>query len=149
MKIPDRIENISVWIHTEIKGKEKFELVFGGLKSAVNRVFWEQGYDVSDTFGFSSDNGYKGRFYIIIRPSKENGDSLIDIVDDELAKKYPKPTLEILTIEMIKAIRNRDGLPYAFVYRSDIPGLDFLENYIVKDDMDVYIVKYDHRGNKK
>lgn len=143
MKVPDKIECISIWIHSEIVGKENVERIFTGLKSTVNQKFYNQGYDVSDAFSFSSDNGFDRRFYIKIQPEEENGTSQIVIVDEALAQQYQKPTLESLTIEMIKAIRNRKGLPYAFVYRVNIPGLDFLENHIVKDDMDVYILKYD------
>lgn len=143
MKVPNKIESIFIWIHSEISGKENVELIFTGLKSAVNHSSFEQGYDVSDAFSCSSDNGFDGRFYIKIQPEEENGTSLILIVNDELAKQNQEPTLESLTIEMIKAVRNRQGLPYAFVYRSDIPGLEFLEDHIVKDDMDVYVLKYD------
>lgn len=143
MKVPDKMESVSVWIHSEKKGKEYVERIFTGLKSVVNQKFYNQGYDVSDAFSYSSDNGFNGRFYIKIQPEKENGTSQIVIVDDALAQQNQKPTLESLTIEMIKAIRNRKGLPYAFVYRVSIPGLDFLENHIVKDNMDVYILKYD------
>ena len=141
MKIPEKVESVSIWIHTDIKGKEKFSPIFIGLRSAVNQVFWEQGYDVSDAFIFSSDNGFDGRFYIKIYPKKEDGDSMIDVVEEHLAEQNPKPTLEALTIEMIKAIRNRKGLPYAYVCRSDIPGLGFLENHIVKNDANVYVLK--------
>lgn len=143
MKVPDKMESISIWIHSNIKGKENVERIVTGLTSAVNHKFYMQGYDVSDVFSCSSDNGFDRRFYIKIQPEEENGTSLFLIVNDELAKQNQKPTLESLTIEMIKAVRNRQGLPYAFVYRSDIPGLEFLENHIVKEDMDVYILKYD------
>lgn len=44
---------------------------------------------------------------------------------------------------MIKAIKNRKGLPYAFVNRNNILGLDFLENYMVKEDLNVYVLKYE------
>lgn len=143
MKVPSKIESVSIWIHSEIKGKENVERIFTGLKSAVNQRFYEHGYDVSDAFTYSSDNGFDRRFYIKIQPEEENGISQILIVDEALSQQYNKPTLELLTIEMIKAIRNREGLPYAFVYRSNISGLDFLENHIVREDMDVYILKYD------
>lgn len=143
MKIPEKVESVSIWIHADIKGKEKFTPIFIGLRSSVNQVFWEQGYDVSDAFSFSSDNGFDGRFYIRIYPKKENGDSIIDVVEERLAGQNPEPTLETLTIEMIKAIRNRKGLPYAYVCRSDIPGLGFLENHIVKGDENVYVIKED------
>lgn len=146
MKVPDKIKSISIWIHSDIKGKEEVERIFSGLKSAVNLKFYEQGYDVSDAFGFGSDNGFNERFYIKIQPKDENETSHILIIDDALAKQNLKPTLESLTIEMIEAIRHREGLPYAYVNRSGIPGLDFLENHIVKDNNDVYILKYDQRG---
>ena len=142
MKVPDKIESISIWIHSETKGKENVERIFIGLKVAVNHKFYEQGYDVSDAFSYSSDNGFDGRFYIKIQPNEANGTSKILIVDDTMAKQYQEPTLESLTIEMIKAINNRERLPYAFIYRSGISGLDFLENHIVKEDIDKYILKY-------
>lgn len=143
MKVPDKIGSISIWIHSEIKGKENVERIFTGLKSVVNQKFYNQGYDVSDAFSYSSDNGFDGRFCVKIQPEEENETSQIVIVDEALAQQHQEPTLESLTIEMIEAIRNRKGLPYAFAYRVDIPGLDFLENHIVKDDMDVYILKND------
>ena len=143
MKVPDKIDSISIWILTKITGKENVERIFIGLNSAVNQTFYEQGYDVSDVFSYSSDNGFDGRFYIKILPEEENGKSSFLIIDKTLALQSQKPTLESLTVEMIKAIRNRQGLSYAFVYRSDIPGLDFLENYIVKEDMNVYVLKDD------
>ena len=143
MKIPEKVESVSIWIHADIKGEEKIAPIFIGLTAAVNQEFWKQGYDVSDAFSFSSDNGFDGRFYIKIYPEKENGDSTIDVVEERQAEQNPKPTLETLTIEMIKAIRNRKGLPYAYVCRCDIPGLGFLENHIVKDDKNVYVIKED------
>ena len=142
MKVPERIDRISIWIHSETKGKENVERIFTGLKAAVNHKFYEQGYDVSDAFSYSSDNGFNERFYIKIQPEEVNGTSLILIVDDALAKQNQEPTLESLTKEKVNVIRSRTGLPYAFVYRSGIPGLDFLENHIVKDDIDKYILKY-------
>ena len=143
MIVPDKIGSISIWIHSEIKEKENVERIFAGIRSAVNQKFYEQGYDVSDAFSCSSDNGFDGRFYIKIQPEEENGTSQILIVDDALAILNQKPTLESITIETINVIRDRKGLPYAFVYRSDIPGLDFLESHIVKNDREVYILKYD------
>ena len=143
MKISEKIESIFIWIHTDIKRKENIAPIVTGLKSSVNQEYYMQGYDVSDAFSYSSDNGFNGRFYIKISPTKSNGDSLIDIVDEDIAKLNPSPTLESLTISMIGAIRNRKGLPYAFVYRSDIPGLGFLENHIVKEDSKVYVLKCD------
>lgn len=143
MKIPDKVKSLSIWIHSDIKGKSNVDRIFVGLKSAVNREFGKQGYDVSDAFKLGSDQNYNGRFCIIVSPQKENGDSCIDIIDDDLAKQNSEPTLETITIGMIEAIRNRQGLPYAFVYHSDIPGLDFLDSHTVKDDIKAYVLKND------
>ncbi len=140
MKVPEKVESVSIWIHTDIKGKEKIDPIFVGLRSAVNRKFEEQGYDVSDAFKIGSNNNYNGRFCIIVSLKIENEDSCI-ILDDELAKRNTKPTLELLTIEMIRAIKNREHLNQAYVYHSDIPGLDFLDRYIVEADEKVYVLK--------
>ena len=100
--------------------------------SKVNHEFWQYGYSVKDAYTFGSDNGFKGSFYIKINPKKQNGDSAIDIVNEKIAEQHDSPTLESLTVKMVESIKNREGLDYAYVHRSKIPGLDFLENYIVK-----------------
>ena len=143
MKLPEKIESISIWIHTEIKGIEKIKTIFVDLRHSVNQVFFQQGYDVSDAFTLGSDNMYNGRFCIVINPKNSIGEPTAVVIDKELSKENCMPSLESLTVEMIKAIRSTKGLPYAFVYRSDIPGLEFLENHSVKEDGNEYILKYD------
>ena len=34
MKVPDKMESISIWIHSNIKGKENVERIVTGLTSA-------------------------------------------------------------------------------------------------------------------
>ena len=141
MKVPNKLRSVCIWVHTDLQGAEKINPVFSGLKHVVNQEFYKHGYDVSDTFSIGSDNGYRGHFCIIISPQKENGDSLIYIIDEELADQNERPTIEALTEKMIKAIRDRNGLHHALVERNGLPGIDFLENYIVKDDMYNYVLK--------
>jgi len=143
MKIPEKMESVSIWFRTEIKEQDEVNLIAGGLISKVDFEFGKQGYSVSDAFVIGSSNGFDGEFYITINPRKTNGDSLIDIIDEDLAGQNEVPTLESLTRCLVEAIKNRKRLPYAFVYRSKIPGLDFLENLVVKEDSDVYILKLD------
>lgn len=142
MKVPERLEDLMIIITLDSTDRSKMETIAKGLISKVDYDFWQYGYSVEDAFTFGSDNGFKGRFYIEVNPKRKNGDSAIDAIDDKLAEQYEIPTLEPLTAKMVDAIRDRTGLDSAFVYRSDIPGLEFLENYIVKEDVNKYILKY-------
>ena len=142
MKVPEKLEYLTIIITLDSNDRSKMETIAGGLISKVDYDFGQRGYSVKDAYTFSSDNGFKGRFYIKVNPKRQNGDSAIDVIDDKRAEQQEFPTLESLTAKMVDAIRNRDGLNCAYVDRSDIPGLGFLENYIVKVDMDKYILKY-------
>ena len=138
MKVPERMEELTIFITLDSNDRSKIEALANGLISKANNEFGKYGYDVKDTYSFSSDNGFKGRFHIKVSPNNNNGDSAINIIDAELAKQHELPTLEPLTAKMVDIIRERDGLDYAYVCRSEIPGLDFLENYIVKEDINNY-----------
>ena len=142
MKVPERLEDLTIIITLDSNDRSKMEAIAKGLISKVNYHFWQYGYSVEDVYHFGSNNGFKGSFYIEVNPKRENGVSAIDVIDNNLAEQYILPTLEPLTAKMVEAIRNRDGLDSAFVYKSEIPGLDFLENYIVKEDINKYILKY-------
>ena len=143
MKVPDKVESLTILIRIDSQDKGEMEKIGHGLITKVNHMFWEQGYCVEDAFKVSSENGYKEEFTIVINPKEKNGDSLIYIIDEEKAKQHTFPQLESLTVAMIETIKQRQGLFYAFVRHSDIPGLDFLNNHIVKEDNHVYILKYD------
>ena len=141
MKVPERLDNLTIIVTLDSNDRSEMEKIAGGLISKVDYDFWQRGYSVKDAYTFSSDNGFKGRFYIRVNPKRQNGDFAIDIIDNKCAEQQEFPTLESLTAKMVDVIRNRDGLNCAYVDRSDIPGLDFLENYIVKEDMNKYILK--------
>lgn len=142
MKVPERLEKLTIIITLDSNDRLKMENIARGLISVVNQFFWKCGYDVEDAYTFGSDNGFKGSFYIEINPKKKNGDSAIDVINDKLAELYELPSFEQLTAKMVDAIINREGLDCAYVRRSEIPGLGFLESYVVKEDMNKYILKY-------
>ena len=141
MRIPDKKDSLIIFITIDSDDRELITRKANGLISKVSFDFWQKGYSVSDAFIFSSDNGFKKRFYIEVKPIRENGDSRIDIHDKNLASQYPAPTLESLTFALIKEIRGKEELLSAYVDRTEIRGIDFLENYIVKENWYKYVLK--------
>ncbi len=142
MKVPERLDNLTIIVTLDSNDRSEMEKIAGGLISKVDYDFWQRGYSVKDAYTFGSDNGFKGSFYIEINPKKKNGDSAIDVINDKLAELYELPSFEQLTAKMVDAIINREGLDCAYVRRSEISGLGFLESYVVKEDMNKYILKY-------
>ncbi|MBQ9637363.1 MAG: hypothetical protein IJV36_05655, partial [Prevotella sp.] len=141
MLVPEKWESVTILMGIDTEDRELIERMSIGLISKVDNHFWEQGYSVRDAFVRSSENGYKKEFYIRIEPKDIRKDSRIDIIDEEKAEKFDFPSLESLTKELIKEVRNRSEILYAYVRRSEIAGLEFLENHIMKEDSDVYILK--------
>lgn len=141
MLIPTKLESLVIIITIDSKDRDYITSIAKGLITKVDYDFYNLGYSVEDAFSVSSDNGFKGRFFIKINPKTTSGDSKIIICDKQLSEQNAFPTLESLTLKMIKAIKEREGLLSAFVDRSDIPGLEFLDEYCCKWDNNKYILK--------
>lgn len=141
MRVPSKLDTVTILIKIDSDDKDQIELIANGLVSKVNYEFGIMGYSVNSAFVIGSENGFKGQFYIKVKPIDDYGDTQIVVIDNEKAQKHDEPTLETLTKSLIKGVQNRDGLNFAFVRRSDIPGNEFLENYIVKENENIYIIK--------
>lgn len=55
--------------------------------------------------------------------------------------KYEDTDIRIFNRGTDRGHIKREGLQSAYIWRSKIPGLDYLENYIEKEDLDKYIIK--------
>ena len=144
MEVPQKVNEVEIFITYPDSNEDAMKKIFRSIQSRINIDYGKKGYSVDEALGFSSCDGFKTKFIIEVKPNKET----VDIIDEEQAKSHDFPSWEELTKKVAEEIRKHEELLEAFVYDSEIPGLDYLHNLSEVIDDGKYYLKWSRLRQK-